>query len=665
MSSVTVPPAAHARDRSPWPFAVALLLAAVVATWLNLHRALPASGWRGLLPGADPDDMQRVVILYSFLPRLAVSLIAGVALSVAGALFQHVLRNPLAEPTTLGVAAGASLAMTLSTLWFPAWLLVHRDVIALAGAVLAFGVVFAIAWAHALSPLVLILAGLIVTLCAGSIASVLALFFNQGLLGVFLWQSGALNQNSWDVALTLLPRVAVGIAITALLVKPLSVMAVGDDAARALGVSLRGLRLVALLFGTLLSAWIVSALGVIGFVGLAGPALARLNGARTLGRRVTWGAIIGALLLWLADQAVQPFPFVPTGVATALLGAPLLLWLLRQLHDTPATHRHDGPVRISAARRPLMRVLIAFAGLACLALAAVLVSRGVHGWRIDTPGSLGRLAELRVPRVLGALAAGAMLSVAGILIQRLSANPMASPEILGISAGASLGLIALLFAVHAPGGALQLAAASIGALLALLTMLMLARRSGFSPERLVLTGIGLSTAFSALAALLMASGDPRMATMLAWMAGSTYGVGGLQAAGALLVCAVLLPVSLLCARALDVMPLGDTVARALGLDVARTRLWLLLAAAVLSAAATLIIGPISFVGLMGPHLARMARLRRPVAQILGGAFIGAALLVLADWIGRNVLFPYQMPAGLLATFVGGPYFLFLLWRDRH
>ncbi|ALS61807.1 Fe(3+)-hydroxamate ABC transporter permease FhuB [Pandoraea norimbergensis] len=668
MSSMVIPTPMPPREKSPLSFVLLLFVLALGLTWLNLHNALPATGWRGLLPGADPDDMKRVVIEYSFAPRLAVSLLAGVALSLAGGLFQHVLRNPLAEPTTLGVAAGANLAMTVTTLWFPSLLIEHRDAVALGGAVAAFALVFVIAWAHSLSPLVLILCGLVVTLCAGSIGSVLSLFFHEGLLGVFVWQSGALNQNSWAIAEQLLPRVALGAVAAALLVRPLSVMAVGDDASRALGVSLRWLRLGALFVGTLLCAWIVSALGVIGFVGLAGPALARLAGARTLGRRLAWGAVIGALLLWLADQLVQWLglwmPEIPTGIATALLGAPLLLWLLPQLHDSAHVHRHEGSVAQRAQRNLWVAVIGALLLLVVMTVAAMLVSRGLSGWRVDTFESLGRLRSLRIPRVVGALAAGAMLSVAGILIQRLTANPMASPEVLGISSGASLGLIVLLFAVNSPSQAMQLGAASAGAFAALGAMFLLARRSGFSPERLILTGIGISTVFSGLASLMMASGDPRMAMMLAWMAGSTYGVGATQATVALVIAVVLLPLVLIAARALDILPLGEAVARSVGVNVGRSRFALLLAAAVLSAAATLIIGPISFVGLMGPHIARLLGLQRPVSQIFGGAFVGGAMLVLADWIGRNALFPDQMPAGLLATFVGGPYFLMLIWRDR-
>ncbi|MDR5760633.1 Fe(3+)-hydroxamate ABC transporter permease FhuB [Caballeronia sp. LZ035] len=665
-TAATTMPRRHAR--SPWPLVLALLALALALTWANLHAALPAAGWAGLLPSADADDMHRVVILYSFLPRLAVSLLAGAALALAGALFQHVLRNPLAEPTTLGVAAGASVAVTAAAIWFPSLLLDGRDAVAMGGAAAAFAVVFAIAWRHTLSPLVLILAGLVITLCAGAVGSVLSLVFSDGLISVFVWQSGALNQNSWSIVLHLLPRVALSCVAIMLLARPLSVLAVGDSAARGLGVSLRGLRLGALALGTALSAWVVSALGVIGFIGLAGPALARLSGARTLGARLSWGALVGGLLLWVADQAVQivahRFTEIPTGVATALLGAPLLLWLLPQLHDTPHDIRNDAPPQGTRATLPAGRIAAMLLGLAVVIAGALLISRGLDGWHVDAFDTLGPLAALRAPRVLGALAAGAMLAVAGIVIQRLTSNPMASPEILGISSGASLGLIVLLFAVAAPSAAMQFAAASAGALLALAALFMQSRRSGFSPERLVLTGIAIGTVFSGLTSLLMASGDPRMSILMVWMAGSTYRVQMHDALAALGAGAIVLPAVLLAARALDILPLGEPLSRSLGIDVGRTRLALLLLAAMLTAAATLIIGPISFIGLMAPHIARLLGLRRPVAQVSGAALLGGAMLVVADWLGRNLLFPYQIPAGLLATFVGGPYFLLLLWRER-
>jgi iron complex transport system permease protein len=211
------------------------------------------------------------------------------------------------------------------------------------------------------------------------------------------------------------------------------------------------------------------------------------------------------------------------------------------------------------------------------------------------------------------------------------------------------------------------AAAAIGALAALIAMLGVGRRAAFAPERMLLTGIAVSTAFGALVAILLASGDPRMGMLLSWMAGSTYRVGAPEALVALALTSALLPLLPLFARCLEILPLGESSSRALGLGLGMSRFRLLLAAAVLTGAATLVVGPLSFVGLMAPHMARMMGLQRPMAQLYGSAVLGAFIMVAADWLGRNLLFPYQIPAGLLATLVGGPYFMWQVGRGgrRH
>lgn len=654
--------------RAAGPAALSLILFAIAAietVWL-LSCRLPISQWSDLLQ-THPTDLNLIVVRYAILPRLVVALASGAALGLSGLIFQYVLRNPVAEPTTLGVAAGASVSLTVVAIWFPWALAFGREWVALAGALGAVALVLAISWGRALSPLTLILSGLVITLCAGAVSSVLTLIFGDSLVSVFIWQSGALNQNDWSGARFLLPRLATCIVLAGLLARPLAMLEMGDVTARSLGLPVRAIRGAAMVLGAALAAFVVAAVGILGFIGLAGPALARLAGARTLAARLVWAPVISACLLWIADQSVQLIGLVttelPTGTATALLGGPLLLWLLPRLKgDTLGSA--DLAHRVTARGARTWQVI---AGAVLLVLCAWLALDFNHepaGWRFASWDALQPLLPFRAPRVGGALAAGAMLAIAGVLMQRMTANPMASPEVLGISSGASLGLVLLLLFVASPDKLAQLAAAFAGALATLSLMFALGRRNGFSPERLVLAGIAVTTVFSGFASLLMASGDPRMQVLQAWLAGSTYRVEPLDAIVALTVAVAGCAVLPLFARPLDMLPLGDGTARSLGVDVPRQRKLLLMLTAVLTAAATLIVGPISFVGLMGPHLAQMLGFRRPVAQALGGALVGAALLVIADWLGRNVLFPYQVPTGLFATFIGGPYFLVLMWRQR-
>lgn len=167
----------------------------------------------------------------------------------------------------------------------------------------------------------------------------------------------------------------------------------------------------------------------------------------------------------------------------------------------------------------------------------------------------------RWPRILAALMAGVMLSVAGCIIQRLTGNPMASPEVLGISSGAAFSVVLMLFLV--PGNAFGwlLPAGSLGAAATLLIIMIAAGRGGFSPQRMLLAGMALSTAFTMLLMMLQASGDPRMADVLTWISGSTYNATGGQVTRTAIVMVILLAIVPLCRRWLTILPLGGDAAR--------------------------------------------------------------------------------------------------------
>jgi iron complex transport system permease protein len=662
-------PAARPFVVTPGRVSLLLALLACLETLYTLFAAIhPENG----IPGdaAERQAVQFMLLQFAYLPRLVLSLLCGAALGLATAVFQQILRNVLAEPTTLGVSTGAGLALAVVSLWFPSALLIGREWIALGGAVATMAFVYAIAARSGFSPLSLILAGLVITLCAGAVASVLAVLFADSLTPVFIWQSGALNQNGWDGVATLAPQVVIAAVLLALCARPLAAIELGDDAARNLGIPVVWIRTAALTIATALAAFVVSEVGMIGFVGLGGAALARLSGARTLNARLIWSTVIGACLLWVADQAVQVIALydwwdIPTGTATALLGAPLLIWLLPKIRDTAAPALvlagRTAPRRWTFSRKRGVFV----AGLLLVMLWLSLdVNRHMTGWQIESWPVLQSLFGLRAPRIAASLAAGAMLATAGVLMQRLSANPMASPEVLGITSGASFGVVVLTLVMPMAGKMPMLAAASIGAFLTISAMFTLGRRDGFSPQQLVLAGIATTTVLGSLVTLVMAGGGMRMAMLQSWMAGSTSRVEGPDAVIAMIIAIAGLAVIPFVSRPLEILPLGTSSASSVGLDVPRHRLLLLVVIAIVTAAATLIIGPISFIGLLAPHIARLAGLRRAWAQAWGGAVIGALMMITADWLGRNLLFPNQVPTGIFVTFVGGPYFLWLMWRDR-
>ena len=652
------------------PFAAILLLVlfvtALALTWFNFNIALPNSQWFKAMRQPDIDAIDQMLFHYSLLPRLAVSLLVGAGLGLVGVLFQQVLRNPLAEPTTLGVATGAQLGMTVTTLWAVPGVLTSQFA-ALAGACIVGALVFGVAWGKRLSPVTLILAGLVVSLYCGAINQLMVLFHHDQLQSMFLWSTGTLTQTDWSVVQRLWPQLLGGVMLTLLLLRPLTLMGLDDGVARNLGLALSLARLGALTLAIVISAFLVNAVGIIGFIGLFAPLLAKMLGARRLLSRLLLAPLIGALILWLSDQLIlwltRVWMEVSTGSVTALIGAPLLLWLLPRLRSmsAPAMNASD-----SVAKERHHVQWFALGGLVILLVGVVValaLGRDAQGWHWASGSLLDELLQWRWPRIASALIAGVMLAVAGCIIQRLTGNPMASPEVLGISSGAAFGVVLMLFMV--PGNAFGwlLPAGSLGAAVTLIVILVAAGRGGFSPQRMLLAGMALSTAFTMLLMMLQASGDPRMAQILTWISGSTYNATGKQVAQSAIAMLVLLLLVPLCRRWLTILPLGGETARSIGMALTPARIGLLLLAACLTAAATLTIGPLSFVGLMAPHIARMMGFRRTMPHIVISALIGGLLLVFADWCGRMLMFPYQIPAGLLSTFIGAPYFIYLLRKQ--
>jgi len=643
-----------------------LLVVALGLTWWNLSIALPRSQWGSALAAPDIDNIQQMLFHYSLLPRLAISLLVGAGLGLVGVLFQQVLRNPLAEPTTLGVATGAQLGMTIITLWALPGTLAPQFA-ALVGACVVGAIVFGVAWGKRLSPVTLILAGLVVSLYCGAVNQLLVIFHHDQLQSMFLWSTGTLTQTDWSIVQRLWPQLLGGVLLTLLLLRPLTLMGLDDGVARNLGLALSLARLAALTLAIVISALLVNAVGIIGFIGLFAPLLAKMLGARRLLSRLILAPLIGALILWLSDQVIlwltRVWMEVSTGSVTALIGAPLLLWLLPRLRSMSAPAMNAGD-KVQAERQHVLWFALAGGAVLLLAvIAALAFGRDADGWHWASGAMLDELLPWRAPRILAALIAGVMLAVAGCIIQRLTGNPMASPEVLGISSGAAFGVVVMLFFV--PGNAFGwlMPAGSIGAAVTLLIIMIAAGRGGFSPHRMLLAGMALSTAFTMLLMMLQASGDPRMAQILTWIAGSTYNATNEQVVSTGLAMIVLLALVPLCRRWLTVLPLGGDTARSVGMALSASRIGLLLLAASLTATATLTIGPLSFIGLMAPHIARMMGFRRTMPHIVMSALTGGIMLVIADWCGRMVLFPYQIPAGLLSTFIGAPYFIYLLRKQ--
>ncbi|WP_348650363.1 iron ABC transporter permease [Verrucosispora sp. WMMA2044] len=662
--------------------ATALLLVVVAVHLTQGTSTVGALDLLRLLTGGD-DETARVFVA-SRVPRLLAGLTIGVALGFAGAALQSIARNPLASPDTLAVNAGAHLAIVSVAAFGIALPALPAGGLAFCGGLAAAGLVMAMSSGGQAGTTRLILAGSATALALSSVTMLLLLLFEQATIGLFAWGNGSLVQSDLDTLTQLAPVIVAAMATLMLFGHRLDILALGDDTATVLGIEVRRTRLIVTVLAVLLSAAAVTLTGPVGFVGLCAPVIVRLLGPLVPGvhrHRILLplsgmaGVIIvlGSDVLLRALMGGQAGVDIPTGVVTTLFGAGILIWLARRHRDAGPTRRPAGghaAVRSATFHRTVVAVAatvtVAAVLLGMLAGDTWLLLGDIVNWINGSTGpAYTFVLDQRWPRVAAAMLAGAALAVAGTTVQAVCRNPLAEPGILGITAGAGLGAVSLLTFVPLAGVWAVSGVAGLGAMLAFALVYGAAWRGGLSSDRLVLIGFGAWQGGMAMITFMIVAFDPwNTGKALTWLSGSTYGRTATQVLPVAIALLVLTPAVVAARRELDLMTLDDDTPRVLGVRLERTRLIALGAAALLTSTAVSAVGVIGFVGLVAPHAARALVGGRHTRVLPVAALLGAALVSLADTLGRTVIAPAQIPAGLVTAMIGTPYFVWLLWRSR-
>ena len=294
------------------------------------------------------------------------------------------------------------------------------------------------------------------------------------------------------------------------------------------------------------------------------------------------------------------------------------------------------------------------------------VVKTILGWETSNPDYPFIINTLRLPRTLVAFLVGVGLALSGTILQGLTRNPLAEPGILGFNAGASLAAVSLIVLLPSAPMYLLPWSAFGGAVVVALLIYLLAWDRGSSPIRLILIGIGLEAVASAFTDLIITFGEINSVSQaLVWLAGSVYGRSWEHVAAMLPWLIILVPLALMLAQQLNILNLGDDVAKGLGSAVEWQRGLLLLTSVALAGAAVATAGTITFVGLIAPHLGRMLVGSSHEGLMPTAAVMGGAIVVLADLVGRSLFAPIELPCGVITAAVGAPYFLYLLYRTRN
>ena len=679
------------RARVALAVAVALLLVAVVLSLGVGARPIAPSTIVDALVAPDPADADHIVLLTQRIPRTVIGILAGAALALAGTVMQGLTRNPLADPGLLGVNAGASVAVLASItllgvttpsgfVWF-----------AFGGAALAAVVVAVIGsrGPEGGNPAKLALTGAAVT--AGLTAvTLLILTTDHVALDVYrYWSVGGLTARGLDsVALVAVP-IALGIGLALFSARGLDLIALGADTATGLGHDVNRTRGIGILATILLCGGATAIAGPIVFVGLVIPHALRA----IVGDDHRWlmaiGIPAGASLLLLADV-------IGTGDRPARRGAGrhrdrvrrcAHAHLARAAPQTghavsvdALTVRATAPVSAlegvrRAARR---RRALVVSGVLTLVFAIALLALTLGDfplsleqvwrtlWGDGTRAESYVVLQVRAPRLAMALVAGAALGASGALLQSLLGNPLASPDLLGISGGSGVAAIFALLVLGTTGPALALAA-FIGGIVVAGFLLLAGRTPADGGYRLIIAGVGVSFLAGAATSLLMVRAKIEQAqTAMLWLTGSLSSTPWWQVLTVAVVGLIMIPAVIASARWLPIVQLGAPTAAGLGVRPGLVRVVTVTAAVVLTAVTCAFLGPISFIALCAPAIARPL-LGHASAGIATSALLGAAMLAAADLVAQFAIPGMSVPVGVVTGAIGA---LFLLWllatsKGRH
>lgn len=280
----------------------------------------------------------------------------------------------------------------------------------------------------------------------------------------------------------------------------------------------------------------------------------------------------------------------------------------------------------------------------------------------DTPFSF-IIWEYRLPRVVISILTGFGLAVAGVILQSLVRNPLASPDVIGLTKGAGFFAALVIFLFPSSPDYVLPVAALMGAFLVFILLLLLSKRLTLRPAAFALVGVALGAIFQSGIQYLLVKYPTDINMALLWMSGSLWGRGWSEVLNLLPWIMILLPIAWWQYPKLNIFQLGDEYSQALGLDIIRQRFWLLLLAVSLAGVSVASVGSIGFIGLIAPHIARQLVGGRHQFLIPLAALIGANLMLIGDSIGRVIIIPREVPVGVMTAIIGAPYFVYLLRKE--
>lgn len=610
------------------------------------------------------DRQMQTVLLGVRLPRLVIGILSGGVLAIAGLLLQTLTKNPLASAGTLGINAGAYFFVTIGSIFLPEVSKDYPFLLAFLGSIMAAGIVFILV-GRIMDPVRVALTGMIISLLFSALTSGLQFIYEQETNGLFLWGAGSLVQNNWSGVTFALPSILITVSLVSLIAKWLDLLLLGDETATNLGVPVQKAKVIGWILAIILASITVSVVGPIGFIGLMAPHIVRLFGINGHRWQILHSFIWGAFLLITADvfaRVIYPTGEIPVGSITAIIGGPWLMYLAYRMGKRYVGQKQNLKGSISKLPYPFLLTLILILTVIIGIISLMYGGGDFYSIKEVMDGALWQWASIqfRWPRVLVSFIIGSILALCGVVLQSILRNPLGDPSILGITSGGGAGALIIIVLFPTLPFAFVPVGAVIGSSISILAILITSRRSEWEPISLSLMGVAVSAVGSGIIQILTVKATVGVAPALVWLAGSTYGMNWRDVMFITIISIIIVPVCYWFTKELDILALNKEISIGLGLNVNFMRISGLVLAVLIGSASVAIAGAIGFLGLLAPQAARSLVGTKHYRVIPLSMSIGGMLLVAADFLSRFLIYPNEIPSGLLVALIGSPYILYII-----
>lgn len=602
----------------------------------------------------DQENLFSFVFVNYNLSRFFMCLLCGFLLAFSSLILRIVMQNPLASDTTLGVAPSSSFAILIATLFFPDFLNISKVLMGFLGAFLILFLMFIFMLKKHLNSTSIILLGLIGGMVFGALNSLVILFYPEESKSFLLFNSGYFTQNGFKDVVELFCYSSIALISLYFFIPYLKILNLGDELASSVGQNIFYVKFFALCLSAYFITLVVSFVGVISFLGLFASIFVEFFKIKNTRKEFLFCGFFGFFLLFGVDLFLQILQItkgieLPTGGVLALLGSPLLIFAVFKMLKENFS---DDDIYIFSYFKEKYIIL----DLILLVLMLFFLNLYFDFSTLSFKNMSDEILVLRSNRLVILLLCGVLLALVGFILQRLSFNPMASPEMLGINSGASLGV---LFALYFSLEYVQIFAI-IGALSVLCFLFFLSFKFNINMQKIILMGIAIMFFTDALGKIFLASGDFKAYAFLAYTQAGLINIDENLSLFLLIYTSIFLLALYILYPSLKIFSLGENCALSVGVDVIKIRIIFFVLSAFACALSALCIGPFSFVGLLAPHIMKLLGIKKLYNQLFVAALLGICLMFLAHFISKIILFPYEIPLGIVATLLGSIYLFFMI-----